>query len=547
MIVVSRFRCSLTGCAALLALATAARADDLQRAPAAESRPDTPASQPAPPPAVDDANVFSRMFDYYKHEWGKAGPDADPNAPASRRDDYPPQPVAQPPYPFTEWPYGATTSLGVSRPNAVDSPLMVGLAPTSLGQAMQKAHVQLYGWVNAGANISTNHLEGGNAPAAYDYNPNTAQLDQAVVYLERVPDTVQKDHIDWGFRLSAIYGVDYRYTTSFGLASYQLLKKNKAYGYDFPMLYGEVYIPQVAKGLLIRVGRYISIPDIEAQLAPNNYMYSHSMTYTFDNYTNTGVVASLQLTKNITVQSGVVIGTDTVFTNAGRHRENPFPNPLYPGDRFSRDPGARPSFVGCLRYESDSARDDIYFCADGINAGNYGYNNLQWYGLTYYHKFTDKFHVAFETYNVHENDVPNINNPIAAQAIAMGGTPFSPQYVPYNAPGTAQCNNAASLTCTANVQTFLAYWNYQFSPLDNLSLRTEYFDDMQGQRTGVKTSYDGVALGVQHWLSPQIELRPEIAYYRSNDGKAFGGNGNHGVPANRDQSVILSGDAIIHF
>jgi hypothetical protein len=26
----------------------------------------------------------------------------------------------------------------------------------------------------------------------------------------------------------------------------------------------------------IRVGRYISLPDIEAQLAPNNYTYSHS-------------------------------------------------------------------------------------------------------------------------------------------------------------------------------------------------------------------------------------------------------------------------------
>ncbi len=56
-----------------------------------------------------------------------------------------------------------------------------------------------------------------------------------------------------------------------------------------PMAYGEVFIPQVVEGLMIRFGRFISIPDIEAQLAPNNYMYSHSMTYTFDNYTNTGL------------------------------------------------------------------------------------------------------------------------------------------------------------------------------------------------------------------------------------------------------------------
>src|SRR6185369_16910254 len=70
-------------------------------------------------------NVFTRMADYYKLEWGQAGPPSDPNAPAARRDDYPPQPVTQPPYPFTEWPYGAATLLGASRPNSVDSPLMV--------------------------------------------------------------------------------------------------------------------------------------------------------------------------------------------------------------------------------------------------------------------------------------------------------------------------------------------------------------------------------------------------------------------------------------
>ena len=177
----------------------------------------------------------------------------------------------------------------------------------------------------------------------------------------------------------------------------------------------------------------------------------------------------------------------------------------------------------------------------------WGYNNLQWLGFTYYHKFTDKFHVAFEAYNIHESNVPNVNNPAVAAIIAAGGTPFSPQYIPFNAPGAAQCDNPNSLTCTSNVNAALAYWNYQIGPMTNLSLRTEYFDDMQGQRTGAKTPYEGVAFGAQHWLSPQIELRPEIAYYHADDVKAFGGNSNHGIAGDRYQSVVLSGDAIIHF
>ncbi len=121
--------------------------------------------------------------------------------------------------PFTEWPYGGSTNLGANRPSSVDSPLMVAIANTAVGQWMSDNHLQLYGWIEGGGNISTNHVHGGNAPAGYSYRPNTLQLDQAVLYFERTPDTVQKDSIDWGFRISGIYGENYRYTTAYGLWS----------------------------------------------------------------------------------------------------------------------------------------------------------------------------------------------------------------------------------------------------------------------------------------------------------------------------------------
>ncbi|MEI9924547.1 MAG: outer membrane beta-barrel protein [Bradyrhizobium sp.] len=68
---------------------------------------------------------------------------------------------------------------------------------------------------------------------------------------------------------------------------------------------------------MVRFGRYISIPDIEAQLAPNNYMYSHSMTYTFDNYTNTGIQLTLAATKNWMFQAGVTVGTESLPWHVG--------------------------------------------------------------------------------------------------------------------------------------------------------------------------------------------------------------------------------------
>ena len=174
-------------------------------------------------------DFVTRLYRYYALEWEHDGPPTDPKTPPSRRSEaaWPATPELTPPTPFTEWPYGGTTPIGVTRPGSVDSPLMVALSNTQLGAALNASHIQIYGWIEPGANISTNSVRpGGNLPAGYAYTPNTVQLDQAVVYIERLPDTVQNDHFDWGFRFSSIYGADYRYTTAYGLFSYQLLNRN---------------------------------------------------------------------------------------------------------------------------------------------------------------------------------------------------------------------------------------------------------------------------------------------------------------------------------
>jgi hypothetical protein len=510
-------------------------------------------------------DVATRFFRYYQLEWGKGVAPSDPKAPPGRRSDadWPATPQSSPPMPFTEWPYGGTQSIGVTRPNSVDSPLMVALANTQIGKAMSDAHVQVYGWVAPAGNISSNTVRpGGNAPAAYDYTPNTVQLDQAVVYIERLADTVQNDHFDWGFRLSALYGVDYRYTTAYGLFSNQLLNKNAVNGVDFPMLYTDLYFP-VMQGLDIRLGRFISIPDIEAQLAPNNYTYVHSLTYTFDNYTNTGIEATLAVTKNWMIQTGLTVGSDTMPWNAGARITNLMPgNPLYPDASMLKDPGAVPSVTLGVRWTSDDGKDDLNVVGDALNGGQWGYNNLQWIGFTYYHKFNDYWHLAFETWNIHENGVPNLNNATSQGILAGGGTPFSPQFIPFNAPNAAVCsgpsswNSAAAsantvagspLKCTSDTQTFLLYLNYSPNRLNNFSLRTEYFNDPQGQRTGVPNAYADVAFSWQHWLSPQIELRPEISYYRALDNPAFNGDLAAGIVPTRNWAVIAASDIIIHF
>jgi hypothetical protein len=98
---------------------------------------------------------WERFYNYYRLEWGHDAAPADPKAPPSRRSnsEWPPTPESIPPYPFTEWPYGGTTNLGVTRPSSVDSPLMTALGNTSVGSWMNENHIQVYGWVNAGGNL----------------------------------------------------------------------------------------------------------------------------------------------------------------------------------------------------------------------------------------------------------------------------------------------------------------------------------------------------------------------------------------------------------
>ena len=514
-------------------------------APAAATGGCTKASDPYKNYACLDTvlgdGFFERLGSYYKLEWGQPGAPSDPNAPPSRRADWAPSPQSTPPMPFTEWPYGGTTSLGVTRTASIDSPLMSAMANTGLGHALQGAGIQVYGWIDGGINISSNTVRpGGNAPISYVYTPNTIQLDQAVVYVERLPDTVQTDHIDWGFRVSGIYGENYRYTTSYGLVSNQYLTKNKTYGFDFPMVYAELFIPKIAEGLLIRVGRFIALPDIEAQLGPNNYMYTHSLTYGYDNYTNTGIQTTLGLSKNVFLQLGVTAGSDTAIWNLGKRIANPYPNPLYPDSTFKKDPGARPSFTACLRVNWNNGKDAIYPCADAINNGVWGYNNLQWYGFTYYHKFDDHWHISYEFYHLHQRDVPNALNPIAQDAVANGGTPFSPQYIANNAPNRAICNTATVLTCTASAVGTVAYINYSPNPLNNFSFRPEFYSDAQGQRTGTKANYVDFSVAWQHFFSPQVEVRPEFGYYHSYGGSAFNGG-------TRNYTWIGAADLLVHF
>jgi hypothetical protein len=429
-------------------------------------------------------NFFRRFVGAYKQDWFGPAPSSGP-APARRGF---PSPVTNPPFPFSDWPYGGSPTIG--EPWTQSGPLMQALWSGSHGEWWKRTGIQIYGWLDAGFNVSTsNRGRYANAPEAYDVIPNSVQPDQEVLYIERQPDTVQTDHFDWGFRLANLYGLDYRYTTAKGIFSNQLLGKNLEYGYDPVMFYADLYWGQVAQGLDIRIGRYISLPDIEAQLAPNNYTYSHSITYTEDCYTQTGINATLKLNNHWLLQGGISAGCETPPWNTH---------------------DAKPTVNLGFEYLWNNGNDAIYPMLNALNDGKYAYNNLNAMYFTWYHKFRThpSLHIATESWYMWEKDVPNLNNPASEPLLENGAN-------------GAYCSNATVLTCYAPEWAILNYVEKEINPKNYISIRNEYVDDIVGQRTGTKTRYSEHLLGWGHWIGTTILLRPEIRYERSYDAPAY--------------------------
>jgi hypothetical protein len=477
-----------------------------QNAPAGQPTPSIAFTQNAPvpqPPLTDQGGFLTRLVNAYVDEWDQSVPtnpadQTNSEAGSARRQGYPPAPLNSPPWAWTDWPIGGTALLGGASPNADGGNLMKALGGTSVGDWMKDNHIEIWGWLDGGFNISTSHGQNGNAPAGYDFNANTAQLNQAVVYIERVPDTVQTDHLDWGFRIVGLYGTDYREVTMQGLFSDQLTRHNNLYGWTPTNFYYDLYIPWVGEGSNFRVGRYTTLGDIEADLDLQNVFDSHSLYYTYDPFTQFGGIWSTRLTKNWTVQAGINAGSDVA----------PWEN------------DAKPTVTGCVQWTSDSSWDAAYLCANGTNDGKYAFNNVNLYQFMGYHKITDRLWVATEDYYEYEKSVPAVG-----QATIAGANPTI-------------CNTGVA--CWAGSYAISFYIMYQLSDRDYIGLRNEGYDDVRGQRTGFATWYTENTLGYVHWLSPSVEVRPEIRFDHSYAAAAYD-NGTR-----RNQFTFAS-DIVIKF
>lgn len=399
-----------------------------------------------------------------------------------------PAPFQSPPFPSAE--YQGSPLIGVP-PNENVYPLMQAIYDTTYGKAIKKSRIKAYGWINCSGNLST--CKKSNTPDSYWIVPNRIVLDQFIFRMEREVDSVQMNHIDIGFRSTFLYGIDYRYMTAGGWTSSQLLKHNKLYGYDFTEQYIDVYTPFVAQGMIVRVGRWIACPDIETQFAPDNYMGTHSLLFTFDTYTQTGVMATIMLNKNWTIQAALHAGTDMA--------------PWYKG--------AVPTGMFGVRWVACNNMDSVYLVLNSINSAKFrrfhmygqslGHDNFNYLVGTWQHKFNDDIHTKTEGYIMWQRDAVLGGTPSAGPVRSFGGGGG----IGPNIPGT---------TWTYGL---LNYTVFKFSDKGFVTVRNEVWRDADGERSGFPGTYTSHAVGMTYNINSIVQIRPEIGYYRNWNRQAF--------------------------
>jgi hypothetical protein len=379
-----------------------------------------------------------------------------------------PSPLPDPPFPSSDWD-GAPL---------IGSDELAQLYPLqkALGWA-NKDRFRFYGWIDPAANISSSKHSA--APESYDLIPNAVVLDQVGLKFDLQPNTVQTDHVSAGFLLTTIYGTDYRYTTGKGYFSNQLLGNNAKYGVDPAEIYGLVYFPKIADGMLLKFGRYISPADIEAQWSPDNYLYSHSLMFSVDPYTFTGVQATFKLGSYWQLEVGLDAGND-----------------MAPWSHSAQLNG-----LLMARWVSHDNHDSVYGGINALGNGDYTqqHDDLQMLVATWGHRFNKTFHMMTEAYYLWQYHA------------LVGGTvitgPPMPFYTNVGAgapiPGTMQAVGAVN------------YFQILVSTRDYISIRNGYLNDPQGGRTGYATSYSDHTIGFVHYFNDYIRIRPEIRYERA--------------------------------
>jgi len=336
---------------------------------------------------------------------------------------------------------------------------------TWYGAQLDDNRLRVSGWTDLVYTASSARHD--QLPMGFNYLANNFQLTQNWLRVERTIDD-KATTPTWGFRSDTILpGTDYRFTLPRGIFNYQLTADNgqpNLYGIDPIQFYGEAYFPQVGRGLDVKVGRFFAQYGVESNDTTQNPFVSRAYTFIYDPFTHTGVLTTLKLTDEWSVQNGLVSGSDVFIS-----------------------PAANPTYIGSVKWAPPSGVASALFSVilgNGRFDRSRNFHNPEIFDLVLTRQLSDRLTWTAEGLYGFTTNVP--------------GTGF------------------------ANWFGVINYLAYQIDPVLTANARLEFFDDRQGQRTGFAGLYTDVTAGVLYKPRPWLWVRPEVRLDH-NDARPFEG------------------------
>lgn len=349
--------------------------------------------------------------------------------------------------------------------------LLKSLQGTWPGWVLDDHRVQILGWTDASFTASSATHD--QLPMGFNYRANELLLQQNWLRIESPVVSSGTTQPTFGFRSDWILpGSDYRFTLARGLFDDQLTANDgspSTYGFDPVELYAEVYFPNVAHGLDIKLGRVFCQYGVETIDAPSNALFSHGYTFIYDPFTHTGLMATAKLTDTWTVQLGIMLGSDVFI-----------------------DPASEPYGMATFRWAPPGGRDTVllsFIFGSGRFNQIEAFNNPNIVDLVYTHQLTSRLTYSFEGLGGYQTNVPAIG--------------------------------------TAHWFGLLNYLTLVLTPRLSGTMRLEFFDDIDGQRTGFAGLYTAATAGVAFKPRKELTIRPELRYDYNADSRPF--ENQHGL------------------
>jgi hypothetical protein len=347
-----------------------------------------------------------------------------------------------------------------------------------LGNLFGDRGIRTFGWVEGGYSGAS------TGPGLLSVQPrqnrfgNEFLLNQIGLVLQK---PLNQDEFDLGFNIRYFAGADAALGAPKG--GIDDPPGNPRFGQDFRDLNLSAHLPILTEGGMdVKVGRMNSIIGYNGFLAPYRPFYSSDYQFFYSqDGAFTGALTNLHVSDRLEIWNGVTLGANTFFT---KRSENSI---CYIGQiNYWLTDEKRTRLTGSVYTGPDSV-----FAAPGL-AGNFA-TTVE---LRVQHNWSEYF-----TQVVQSNMGWDANTPVGTGA----------WYGLYTI-------GIRHLNCTWDVLA-----------------RVDWFDDVNGTRTGIATNYEEVTLGLNWHPSKFIEFRPEIRGDFAGQ-PAFGNNGAH-----TDRSQLTGG------